>query len=466
MQVLRVACLTWNQALGSASSRPAWWPEHLPRCAPPAGALLHPPNSQVAGLRGLRHIPRHHRRLAALLRLHRLHWAGSCQRRRARAAAADSAGRAHHARRAAAAVGGLHAGWGWAHRPGSANSRDERVGAPPGGAGASKRTTDATFSMLSCNQTASMVVARAPVAALPLARPSAGAACLPRPAAPAPCRLADQPGAVLLDVRPVEQFSICHLPGECAWSPLCLGLAAWIGRLLDGGAVGWGCAAPVNHQAVAGMPAALLLAFTFPAQGPCTRLSSTLTSTCKWSGTAWQQRRGVTQQQRRELLSRRVCTRTEAQRASSRRHRFMLSAGAAMTRSARWLGCASWALCTPWTWWGGWRPGRERWTPLFPPTDWLDASSKLARSCRCKPRHWCSSPVASHTEDQRRGCRFQQVHHLSSQAGRLRRMLHKGQWRTRGQRFVCYPYHSCPCKQRHDAAAWTAAKATLCMPRF
>lgn len=135
LQVLRVACLTWNQALGSASSRPAWWPEHLPRCAPPAGALLHPPNSQVAGLRGLRHIPRHHRRLAALLRLHRLHWAGSCQRRRARAAAADSAGRAHHARRAAAAVGGLHAGWGWAHRPGSANSRDERVGAAAWGRG-------------------------------------------------------------------------------------------------------------------------------------------------------------------------------------------------------------------------------------------------------------------------------------------------------------------------------------------
>lgn len=35
-------------------------------------------------------------------------------------------------------------------------------------------------------------------------------------------RLAAQPGAVVLDVRPLEQFNICHLPGEAAeWLRLC-----------------------------------------------------------------------------------------------------------------------------------------------------------------------------------------------------------------------------------------------------
>lgn len=53
------------------------------------------------------------------------------------------------------------------------------------------------------------------------------AACLPTTLhpcvnSPPPChatpllshRLAAQPGAVVLDVRPLEQFNICHLPGE------------------------------------------------------------------------------------------------------------------------------------------------------------------------------------------------------------------------------------------------------------
>lgn len=46
-----------------------------------------------------------------------------------------------------------------------------------------------------------------------------GLACHPSPATPLLCRLASQPDAVLLDVRPAEQFNICHLPGGTACTP-------------------------------------------------------------------------------------------------------------------------------------------------------------------------------------------------------------------------------------------------------
>lgn len=44
-----------------------------------------------------------------------------------------------------------------------------------------------------------------------------------QPAAPLLCRLASQPNAVLLDVRPAEQFNICHLPGGASTRACCAG---------------------------------------------------------------------------------------------------------------------------------------------------------------------------------------------------------------------------------------------------